>query len=161
MRKLFLFFCFFSIIFKPEYIFIPHSNNTFFGLLGLLLYTIKGNNWVRNYQLHLNPKFLISQYYPVLIFAILTVLVNFSTDVYYVKYVFVNFLAYWSWYFVAYFFCSEYNRLDTNILIKYFVLSALFQILLSLLMFANPNIQDFLSKTPCKSGKRMIYYQCN
>lgn len=144
MRKILLFFCFFSIVFKPEYIFIPHSNNTFFGLLGLILYTTKGNKWMDNYHLYLKPKLLISQYYPVLIFAILTLIINFSTDIYYVKYIIVNYLAYWSWYFVAYLFYEEYNRLDINILIKYFVLSALLQVILSLLMFTNPNFQDFL-----------------
>lgn len=144
IQKILLFICFFMMIHKPEFVFIPHSNNTFFGVLGIFLYLIKGNSLHNKYGIKVKSSELIKPYIPALIFAIISVIINLSTDIYYVKNILTYYLCFWGWYFISYMFLIVYKKYDLNILIKYFTLSAFLHVVLSILMYYMPSIQQFL-----------------
>ena len=144
IQKILLFICFFMMIHKPEFVFIPHSNNTFFGVLGILLYLIKGNSLHNKYGIKVKSSELIKPYIPALIFAIISIIINLSTDIYYVKNILVYYFCFWAWYFISYMFLIVYKKYDLKILIEYFTLSALLHIVLSLVMYYDYSIQQVL-----------------
>ena len=132
------------MIHKPEFVFIPHSNNTFFGVLGILLYLIKGYSLHNKYGIKVKSSELIKPYIPALIFAIKSVIINLSTDIYYVKNILTYYLCFWGWYFISYMFLIVYKEYNLKTLIKYFTLSAILHICLSLIMYYDYSIQQFL-----------------
>ena len=144
-KKIVLLGYFYLMIYKPEFIFIPHSVNFFFGLLGMVCY-------FANKPLRINivsktrcyPKPILRLYVPVIVVCIITVIVNQTTDFYYLSYFLSLFLYFFMAYLGAVGFNKVYGELTPKILIKYFAAIAVIHVIVSLAMFANSSINDLI-----------------
>lgn len=144
-KKFILFFYFFLMIYKPEFIFIYPSVNTFFGILGLGFYLTRRTyryQIISNSKAYYKPLFI--SYLPVVFICLFSIVINASVELHYVKY-FVSIVLY---YFMAYLgawgFYKVYSEVTPKILINYFVAAALLHVGISLAMFANSTINDLL-----------------
>lgn len=145
--KLFLLFLIICMIQKPEFIFIPHSNNMFFGFIGFLVYSIDKEAKQRISQ-DCNISFtpFLQAYFPVLVIAIFSVLINFSLDLQYVKYLLTIFCAFYASYLIARLSYFIYNSFNIYIFLKYLIFAELIYLLISFLMFCDTSLyQTFTS----------------
>ena len=163
MQRLYKFILLFLILCmmqKPELIFIPHSNNTFFGAIGLLCYlfghddrrrilshiTIRGNDFVRIV-------------FPFVLVAVVAIVVNFSFDMRYVKYVVPLFFAFWASYLIAVVSYRAYGRFDIKIFMKYLLLAELIYLGISVLMFFSPSISALMTSLQKMDAIMMAAYE--
>ena len=143
-RKVLLLGYFYLMIYKPEFIFIFPSVNTFFGLLGLLFYIRHKNNDLlkRECGAYFTPLFYA--YIPVVVVCLVSLVINMSTELYYVKY----FLSIVLYYFMAYLgalgFRRIYGKITPMILVNYFVAVALMHVFISFAMYAIPKLHDIV-----------------
>ena len=144
LKKLFLFFCFFCFIYKPEFIFIPHSINLFMGSMGILL-SLRNN--VKKYiSLHTqaNLRSIIRLITPFVVISIISIIVNFSSDTRFIRYGISVILAYYGAYWLAYMFYKFYGTLNAKILIYYLLYATLLHQLIALIMFFDYSIYSLL-----------------
>ena len=148
LKKLLLFFLFFTLVYKPEFIFIPHSVNMFFGLLGIIVFlSVRrgdsrsrlsiGNNmsWMR----------LFCYAIPIVVVSILSIFINNSFDFYYPRYAFSLVLGFFSFYLLSFLFKRVYGRITVETLTDYFVISECVFLFIGLASFFSPNISSFLT----------------
>lgn len=136
---------FYLMIYKPEFVFIPISDNTFFGLLGFCYYLFQKrqrNEIIRNSSAFFSP--ILSLYIPVLLISFISMLINQTEDYHYISYVFSLVLYYFMAYLGAVGFYKIYGEITPRILLKYYVIVALIHVFLSLAMFANSYLNDFM-----------------
>ena len=112
--------------------------------MGILLYLIKGYSLHNKYGIKVKSSELIKPYIPALIFAIISVIINLSTDIYYVKNILTYYLCFWGWYFISYMFLIVYKEYNLKIVIEYFTISAILHVCLSLIMYYDYSLQNLL-----------------
>lgn len=144
--KFILFLLVFLIIYKPEFVFIPHSINTFFGAIGLLFFLF-GHEDRRRILSHIEirGKDFIRICIPFMLVAVVAIVVNFSFDMRYVKYAVPLFFSFWGAYLIAVISYRAYGRFDADIFIKYLLAGGLVYVLVSLLMFFSPPLNTLLT----------------
>ncbi len=142
------------MIYKPEFVFIPHSVNSFFGLLGMMCFL--GNKSQRNaimQRSNANPIPVLKTYMPVLAACFITIIINLSTEMVYVT----GFISLVLYFFMAYLgavgFYKIYGEVTPRILLKYFVAIAVIHVCISLAMFANSSLNDILMSLLKKSQR--------
>ena len=160
LYKLILLFLILCMIQKPELIFIPHSNNTFFGAIGLLSYlfghtdrrrilshiSIRGNDFVRIV-------------FPFVLVAVVAIVVNFSFDMRYVKYIVPIFFAFWASYLIAVVSYRAYGRFDIGIFIRYLLMAEMIYLGISVLMFFSPSISALMTSIQKMDDIMMAAYE--
>ena len=134
--KLILLFLILCMIQKPEFFFIPQSNNTFFGMVGFLSFLF-GHEDRRNIlsKITINGRPLVAMVFPFLLTAVVAIVYNMSFDLRYVKYIVTLFFAFWSSYLIAVVSYRAYGKFDIGIFIKYLLVAEMIYILVSVLMF--------------------------
>lgn len=145
IKKVLLIIFVYLLFYKPELYFVPSSLNFTFGCIGFLLYIFNPN--LRNRIIRdsgLSIKRLLKYSTPFLIIAIFSCAINFSTDIYYIKYFFSLILGFYFSYLVISLFYNIYNEITTKKIIEYILVAQLIYMLLSILMFINPNINSTL-----------------
>lgn len=131
------------LVFKPELIFIPHSINLTFGLLGLLCYLGSPRNRTiigSKSEARLNPILLAAA--PFIIVSLITCLVNFSSDIYFIKYAISLVLGFFATYLLAILFYDVYGTLSPRILLKYYTLTSIIFVIGALVLFLTPSINS-------------------
>ena len=134
------------MIYKPEFVFIPQSDNTFFGLIGLCVYIF--NKTLRNQIIIYSrgyPFPLFKAYIPVLLVALLSISINMTTEILYVKYFISIVFSYFMVYLGMIGFYKIYKEVTPQIIIKYLIFASLIHVIISLLMFVVPTINDLLN----------------
>lgn len=160
LYKFILLFLILCLMQKPELIFIPHSNNTFFGAIGLLSFlfghtdrrrilshiSIRGNDFVRIV-------------FPFVLVAVVAIVVNFSFDMRYVKYIVPIFFAFWASYLIAVVSYRAYGRFDLGIFIRYLLVAELIYLGISVLMFFSPSISALMTSLQKMDDIMMAAYE--
>lgn len=144
LKKLFLFFWFFCFIYKPEFIFIPHSINMFMGIIGLILST---RNKVRDIILYRTDARVISivrLILPFVIISVFSMIINTSTDMKFIRYGISVFLAYYGAYWLSYMFYKCYGSLNVKIIVMYLLYATLLHQFIALIMFFDYSIYNLL-----------------
>lgn len=148
MRTIFKFLLLFLVlcmIYKPEFVFIPRSINSFFGVLGFMIYWFdqKGRKEVNS---HTDIRFgdVGKCYIPVLIMTVFSCLMNASTDFTYITYFISIFFAFYANYLIARLSHKIYGQFTLSIFFKYLIFAELVYLFLSLLMFIQPSANDML-----------------
>ncbi len=133
------------MIYKPEFVFIPHSVNSFFGIIGMVYFFANQPlrcrllRWTKAY-----PKPVFRIYLPVLAACFLSFIINQTADLHYVIYFISLILYFFIVYLGAVFFYKIYGELTPRILLKYFVAIAVIHVSVSLAMYANSSLNDLL-----------------
>lgn len=138
--KIILLFLVLCLIQKPEFFFIPSSNNTFFGMLGFMFFLFAQKDRKRilsNISITTSP--LIRAVIPFVIVAVTAIMANMSFDLRYVKYIITLFFAFWASYLIAAVSYRAYGRFDIDIFIKYLLSAEMIYVVVSVLMFFNSN----------------------
>ena len=133
------------LIYKPEFIFIPRSINTFFGTVGFLVYFF--DRKYRNRILHRRSDRFNQYarfYLPAFFMAIFSCLINNPFETYYVTLIFSIFFAYYANYLLARLSFVIYGEYTLRIFIKYFIVSEIIYLTVSLLMFADSSIRELV-----------------
>lgn len=146
LKKFFLLTLLFTLIFKPEFIFIPHSVNMFFGFLGFLLYMSKTED--RLYILNIsgaNLIFVIKCFTPFVIVALFSIFLNGTSDFYYPRYALSLILYFFAAYLLAYFFYNIYGYMSVERTIDYLIIAECIFLFIGLLSFFNPEIHSLLA----------------
>lgn len=133
------------LIHKPEFIYIPRSINTFFGTVGFLVYLIDSkyrNRIVHGHLFRFNQYAIF--YLPTLFMAIFSCLINNPFETYYVTLIFSIFLAYYANYLLARLSFVIYGEYTLRIFIKYFIIAEMIYLTVSIMMFADSSIRDFI-----------------
>ena len=146
LQKLLLFSYFFLMIYKPEFIFFYPSVNTFFGLVGLCFYFMNfTSKKVLIYEKGFGVKPVLQTYYPVLVFCVLSIIVNMSSDLHYVRYFISLVLFYFMAYLGAWGFYKVYGEITPKKVTDFFIAAALLHLGVSLARFAVPSVNDFIT----------------
>lgn len=146
IKQLILFVLLFILICKPEFTFIPLGINRFFGLLGMLIYFADKKTArciTGNYFLTFKPfwRFL----FPVLIAAIVSFGVNFSSDFYFPKYVISLFLAFFATYLWVWGVYKSHGTISVSIIMKYYIAVVSLYVTIALVCFINPELLNILA----------------
>lgn len=144
LKKLFLFFWFFCFLYKPEFIFIPHSINMFMGFIGLILSTRTNVKNIINSRTDARINDIIKLILPFMIISVFSMIINMSSDMKFIRYGMSVFLAYYGAYWLAYMFYKCYGTLNLKILVRYLLFATLFHQLIALIMFFDSSIYNIL-----------------
>lgn len=146
IEKLLLLFLIFTLIFKPEFIFIPHSVNLFFGLLGIIFALInKKKSKLIFKQARLKQHSLFLLLLPFVFVSSLSILINESFDLYYPRYAISVVIGFYSFYLVAALFYHIYGKMSFKKVSDYFVLSECVFLAIALLSFTSPGLYEYLN----------------
>lgn len=146
IKKFLLLFLIFTLIFKPEFIFIPHSVNLFFGLLGIIFVLInKKKSKLIFMQARLKQHSLFLLLLPFVVVSFFSILINGSFDLYYPRYAISIILGFYSFYLVAVLFYHIYGKMSFQKLSDYFVLSECIFLTIALLSFTTPGLYEYLN----------------
>ena len=121
---------------KPEFFFVPSSNNTFFGMVGFMFFLFGHEDRRRilsNMNIWGTP--WVQAIFPFVLCAVTAIMVNVSFDLRYVKYVITLFFAFWASYLIAVASYRAYGRFDLGILVKYLLMAELIYLGISVMMF--------------------------
>ena len=145
IAKVFLVFLFLSLYHKPEFVFIPFSNNTFFGVLGFLSYILdrKTANLILQTK-SINYTKILKFSYPVAIIALASIVINNTHDIYYLKLPLVLLLAFFANYFLARIAYYAYGKFDIKLFLDYFILAHFLYLGVSVMMFFNSSFMEFI-----------------
>lgn len=145
VKKVLLLILVYLLFYKPELYFIPSSLNFTFGSIGFLVSIFNTKLKKTIYRdSGLSIKRLIKYSSPFLIFALLSCILNSSTDIYYIKYFFSLILGFYFSFLVISLFRNIYNEITTKKIIEYILIAEIIYLVLSLLMFINPSINSSL-----------------
>lgn len=145
---------------KPELIFIPQSNNTFFGAIGLLTFLF-GHTDRRRILSHIDirGKDFVRIYFPVALVAVVAIVVNFSFDLKYLKYIITIFFAFWASYLIAVVSYRAYGRYDIKIFIKYLLIAQMIYMAISVMMFFSPPFSALMTSLQKMDDIMMAAYE--
>ena len=135
----------YCLIFKAEFVFIPHSINFSFGIVGILLYVLDRTTRRRILQssnAYIQP--LLKYTVPFVLVSCISPLINNSTDFFYLKYGLSLILTYYATYIAAYLFFKIYNEITVERVIKYLFIVTLLYLVIATVMFLNPSVNDLL-----------------
>ena len=144
-RKILLIAILYCLIFKAEFVFIPHSINFSFGIVGILLYVLDRTTRRRILQssnAYIQP--LLKYTVPFVLVSCISSLINNSTDFFYLKYGLSLILTYYATYIAAYLFFKIYNEITVERVIKYLFIVTLLYLVIATVMFLNPSVNDLL-----------------
>lgn len=144
-RKILLIAILYCLIFKAEFVFIPHSINFSFGIVGILLYVLDRTTRRRILQssnAYIQP--LLKYTVPFVLVSCISPLINNSTDFFYLKYGLSLILTYYATYIAAYLFFKIYNEITVERVIKYLFIVTLLYLVIATVMFLNPSVNDLL-----------------
>lgn len=145
LKKIVLLVLVYLMFYKPEMFFIPHSINLSFGLLGFILYLFRAKyNPDLAIRTRNNVVWMIKAATPVVVVAIISCVINFSTDFEFVTYPLTLFFSINFCYLIAYLFQNIYGEINARTMIGYILSSYLVYMILAILMFVSPSIQDIL-----------------
>ena len=159
VKKIILLILVYLLFYKPELFFIPSSLNLLFGTIGFILsiFVPKDKNVIFN-RSGLSANKIFKYAIPFVVIAFFSCIINFSFDVYYVKYFFSLILGFYFSYLVVFLFYKVYKIISPRILIEYILSAHIIYIVLSLMMFFNPSINAFLmSLLKLGSGAESAY----
>lgn len=134
--KCILLFLVLCMIQKPEFFFVPSSNNTFFGMVGFMFFLFGHEDRRRilsNMNIWGTP--WVQAIFPFVLCAVTAIMVNVSFDLRYVKYVITLFFAFWASYLIAVVSYRAYGKFDLGILVKYLLMAELIYMGISVMMF--------------------------
>ena len=134
--KCILLFLVLCMIQKPEFFFVPSSNNTFFGMVGFMFFLFGHEDRRRilsNMNIWGTP--WVQAIFPFVLCAVTAIMVNMSFDLRYVKYVITLFFAFWASYLIAVVSYRAYGKFDLGILVKYLLMAELIYMGISVMMF--------------------------
>ena len=143
--RIILFILVYLLVFKPEFIFIPRSVNSFLGILGIIVYIY---NYINN-KLFYDGRFFsvldfAKNYYYVLIVSVFCFMINDPFDLYYVYYLFSIIFAYYANYLIANVSCKIYGRFGFDIYMKYLIIAEIVYLIFSIVRFLNPAFNDLV-----------------
>lgn len=141
--KVILLFLVFCMMQKPEFFFIPSSNNTFFGMVGFMFFLFSPNDRRRilsNISIGTTP--WVRAIMPFVIVAVTAIVVNMSFDLKYIKYIITLFFAFWASYLITVVAYRAYGKFELGIFIKYLLTAEIIYIFISVLMFFNSSFSD-------------------
>lgn len=141
IKKVFLLFLFYTLIFRPEFVFVPISINTFFGLLGAVVYFAdkKARKNISHFTL-LAPFGILKYAIPFVIAAFISVVANHSSDFFFLRYGISIVLGFFAAYFIAYVCYGIYGEMTVDIVIKYLMVSQIIFLGLGLVFFFNRDL---------------------
>lgn len=145
-KKLVLFFLLFTLVYRPEFIFIPHSVNMFFGILGMLVYfSNRKRANVITASAGLSIGYIIRCFIPLVLVSFVSILVNFSFDLYYPRLAFSIVLSFFSYYLVAVMFYKIYGKMTIQKLSDYFIIAECLFLFIGLVSFFSPEVFNMLN----------------
>ena len=143
-RKIIALFLVFSYIYQASYIFLPLNFTCTIGIASFLLYFFNKKNFAigrGNSKSLFNVLRLLA---PVALVAILSIFLNFSSDLYFFKWAVINMFYAFGAYFIVQYIIKAYGSFDFHLIVKLLTYCAAIQCTLSLLMFLNPDLNFFL-----------------
>ena len=145
IKKFLLFFLLYTLIYRPEFVFIPFGVNSFFGVCGIIVYTLGGNMRKRiSSQTAIAPVRLLKSIIPFVLVAVLSVIGNGSSDVFFVRYGISIILGFFSAYLLACLFYDIYGEMKVDKLMKYILLAQFFFLIYGLLAFSDSRLADLI-----------------
>lgn len=145
-KKLILFLLLFTLIYKPEFIVIPHSVNMFFGLLGMVVYyTNRSRANMITTAAGLSLRYIIRCFIPFVVVSLISILVNFSFDLYYPRLAVSLVLSFFSYYLVAVLFYKIYGEMTIQKVSDYFIIAECLFLFIGLVSFFSPDIFNLLN----------------
>ena len=130
--KIILLFCVFSYVYQIHYKIFPVTFSVILGLFGILynffinrgLFKIKWCNF-----------YVFCGFYLVIISLIISAVVNGTNDYTFLQFGIVNLLNVYSFYTISILFKILYKDVSFELIVKYYIASALLQLIISLVMF--------------------------
>lgn len=130
--KIILLFCVFSYVYQIHYKIFPVTFSVILGLFGILynffinrgLFKIKWCNF-----------YVFCGFYLVIISLIISAVVNGTNDYTFLQFGIVNLLNVYSFYTISILFKILYKDISFELIVKYYIASALLQLIISLVMF--------------------------
>lgn len=142
--KILLLFLFLSLYQKPEFFFIPLSNNTFWGFVGLVFFFLdrKTKRLIKN-QVHPSCFRFIKYSFPVAVIALCSLIINESRDIFYLKLPITLIFAFFANYLIVWFSYKVYKDFTLKIFFKYLLLAHIIYLGISLLIYITPELGSF------------------
>ena len=142
IKKIIGFFLLFSYIYQISYVFLPFNVPFVMGLIGLPLYLYKYTSLPGKDRKYVRE--ILLSLLPVAIVALLSIVVNHSTDFYFVKWAIINALYFFGGYLLVLLLRDSFNGFSFGRLVELLVLCAVVQLALSLVMYYSPAVKDVL-----------------
>lgn len=144
MQKFIAIFFLFSYIYVIHYIPLPFNFSFVIGAIAFMLYFVRKNFYYRVYE----NKRIISAYLkpmvPVVVMAVISLLLNAQSDVYFIKWSIINLFYFFGAYFIVQLIYKAYGRFDFHLLVKLLTIVALIQMSITLMKFLSPSLDAFL-----------------
>lgn len=148
MKKLLLFFLFLVLIYQIELVFVPYKVSVTLGGIGLIIHLLFGKRKNNQIEKKANAFYFFKYIIPLLVVSIISIFLNSPSDIHYVKYVVFSWFGFYAVYLLAFSFQKIYGEFTIDVLIRYCILSMLFYLAISLILFINPPLmevaQDFV-----------------
>ena len=135
----------FTYVYQLNLNFLPATTNRLLGVLGMILYLCQ--NIRERYNFYLIPKLfkILKLYFGVIVVSAITILVNGTTEFYYMRMALSYILAIFSVYPIAILYRKIYGKIEFNKVVEYFVVVAILQLILSLLMYFDASLFSFFT----------------
>ena len=143
LNKVFLYFLFISYLYSIHYRYMPLNSTALIGIVGILVYI--SNDYVRSilFRGHAVRK-VLSLYIPVVIVTLISLLANSTGDMRFVKWAITGVFYFFGGATIIYLTKKVYGYIDGVKLVDMMIIAAVFQLSLSLIMWAFPSLSDEL-----------------
>lgn len=145
IKKSILYVLMFLYVYQLQLVFLPITVNKLFGIFGMFLYAYHSVRGRPKFAVLSNVSRLMKPYLWVLFFSIVSIFLNGSYEMPYIRLGFSFFLAIFGTYPIALLFSRIYGRMCFFTVVKYFVAVAVVQMLISFAMFANSSFHDLFT----------------
>ncbi len=143
LGKIFLFILFFNYLYQINYSFSPLSTNVLLGIVGIIIYVVYPT--VRREMVDgISVKNILYLFVPLEFISFFSIIVNTSTDFYFIKWGIINVLNFFGAMFLTYLIKKTWGYLNAHLIVKLMLFSALVQLTLALAMWINPTLYEFL-----------------
>jgi len=142
--KTLIFFLLYTIVFRPQYFFLPASVNVTFGIIGILSYVLFNKEWILNNEGWEGIKPIFDSVLPFLVIAVLSGIFNLGGDGYFIKYAVSVFLSFFSLFTPVYLIYKVYGNVRFETILNYLILCNIVYLTLAVAMFLLPGLRDVL-----------------
>lgn len=143
LNKMFLYFLFISYLYSIHYRYMPLNSTALIGIVGMFVYM--SNDYIKSvlFRGHAFRK-VLSLYVPIIIVTIISLLVNSTGDLRFVKWAITGVFYFFGGATIVYLTKKIYGYIDGVKIVDMMIIAAVFQLSLSLIMWAFPALKDEL-----------------
>lgn len=143
--RVLLFLLTFTLIIRPEFEFIPLGINKFFGFIGILVYNFDRStrsSISRDVNISFRP--FLNYLLPPLVWSLISLVLNSSTDFYFPAYVISMILAFYAAYFIAWAYTKVYGTFTYEKFSEYIIIACVVYAFITVVGFINPSFFNSL-----------------